>query len=100
MSITIGEHVFDGPYTNAGELDNAPGVFAVIVANGDRGALIDVGQSEDINECVASHPKKTRWREFSNKGTLCYAVLYTPAFSRDERDSIQRDIREQYSRAK
>ncbi|MBU0984486.1 MAG: hypothetical protein KKA42_11485 [candidate division Zixibacteria bacterium] len=97
MSITIADHVFEGPYTSTKELMNDPGVFAVIVANGDKGALIDVGESSNVGECVENHPDKSRWHQFSTEGKLCFAVLYIPASSPSERHTIEQQIRSQYS---
>jgi hypothetical protein len=76
---------------------NDPGIFAVIVASGDRGSLIDLGESENVGECVERHPNKSRWKEFSSEGKLCYVVLYTPVLSQDERRSLEQEIRRQYS---
>ncbi|MDF1543824.1 MAG: hypothetical protein P1R58_01835 [bacterium] len=96
MSITIGKHKFDGPYTITKDIMNDPGIFAVIVANGDRGALIDVGESNNIRECVEIHGSNTRWKKFASTGTLCFAVLYTPSYDQVERNSIEQDIRSLY----
>lgn len=75
---------------------NDPGVFAVIVAKDERGTLIDVGESNNVRECVESHKSKTRWNKFAYTGTLCFAVLYTPGFGQAERASIEQDIRSRY----
>ena len=96
MSITIGDHVFDGPYTTTKDLMNDPGVFAVIVAKDERGTLIDVGESNNIRECVKTHKSSTRWNRFASTGRLCFAVLYTPLFDQAERSSIEQEIRAQY----
>ena len=96
MSMTIGNHVFDGPYTTTEDLMNDPGVFAVIVAKGNIGSLIDVGESNNVGECVENHRSKVRWNKFASAGTLCFAVLYTPGFDQAERSSIEQDIRAQY----
>jgi hypothetical protein len=96
MSITIGEHVFDGPYTTTKDLMNDPGVFAVIVAEGDRGILIDVGESNNVGECIEANKNKARWDTLASNGRLCFAVLYTPSFDQTERSSIEQGIRDQY----
>ena len=100
MSIIIGEHVFDGPFQSTQELANDPGVFAVIVANGDSGTLIDVGESSGICDRVLSHPDRPKWQTFSSAGTICYAVLYTPTLNQIERKTIEKSIRTQYSKGK
>ena len=100
MSITIGDQVFDGPFQSAEELDDDAGVFAVIIANGDRGTLIDVGETESVGTGILNHPDKSRWQAFTSEGTLCYAVLYTPTFSPEERKSIEQNIRNEYSHGK
>lgn len=97
MSITIAEHVFEGPYASTRELMNDPGIFAVIVASGDKGSLIDVGESNNVGECIETHPDKPRWNQFSTEGILCFAVLYTPASSPSERRSLEKKIRGKYS---
>lgn len=96
MSIKIGEHVFDGPFTTTKDLMNDPGVFAVIVAKNDKGTLIDVGESNNVGECIESHKSRARWDKFAATGKLCFAVLYTPSFDQAERSSIEQEIRSQY----
>jgi hypothetical protein len=97
MSITIGKHVFEGPYRSTQDLTNDPGIFAVIAAQGERGSLIDVGESSEIGTCVQSHPNKNRWDQFSSEQRIYYAVLYTPSLDQPERRSIEHEIRKQYS---
>ncbi len=97
MSISIGEQVFEGPFVNAQELKNDPGVFAVIVAKGDKGSLIDIGESNSVGECVACHPDQARWQAFSSEGQICYAVLFTPELDEQERKSIELDIRRKFA---
>ena len=99
MSIKIGDHVFDGPFTITKDLLNDPGVFAVIVAKDKRGALIDVGESNKIRECVESHQNKIGWNKSASSGTLCFAVLYTPQSSQAERISIEQNLRTQFVRS-
>jgi hypothetical protein len=97
MPITIGKHVFDGPYKTTKELTKDPGIFAVVVAKGEIGSLIEIGESNNVVECVENHPDRSRWHRFSSGGVLCYAVLYTPILSQAERHSIEQEIREFYS---
>jgi hypothetical protein len=97
MSITIANHVFEGPYRSTRDLTNDPGIFAVIAAKGDRGSLIDVGESDEIGTCVQSHPNKNRWEQFSPEQIISYAVLYTPSLGQPERRAIEQEIRKQYS---
>jgi hypothetical protein len=96
MSIKIGGHVFDGPFTTTKDLMNDPGVFAVIVAKDDRGTLIDVGESNNVGECIETHKSRTKWSEFASTGKLCFAVLYTPSFDEAERSSIEQEIRSHF----
>lgn len=96
MSIRIGEHVFDGPYITSKDLLSNAGVFAVIVVSEGRGALIDVGESENVRECVENHRNRARWSEVTSAGKLCFATLYTPDFSQAERHSIEQGIRQHF----
>lgn len=96
MSITIGNHVFDGPFAVTKELMNDPGVFAVIVAKNNRGTLIDVGESNNIRESVETNKSSARGNKFASSGNLCFAAMYTPSFDKAERASIEQDIRAQY----
>ncbi|MEA1980697.1 MAG: hypothetical protein U9N54_06965 [candidate division Zixibacteria bacterium] len=98
MSITINEHVFDGPYTTTKDLMDDPGVFAVIIAKEEKGTLIDVGESNNIRKGIESHKNRVKWDRFTSAGTLCFAALYTPDFNQTERASIEQDIRAQYEK--
>lgn len=94
MSIKLGEHVFDGPFTSTKDLNCESGIFGVIIANQESGSLIDLGETDNIRKCIENHMNKPKWNGLTSEGTICYAVLYTPEFNKQERSHIEQEIRD------
>ncbi|TVM35128.1 hypothetical protein [Oceanidesulfovibrio marinus] len=67
---------FEGPYTDMGQLKNAPGVFLVLTAvNGLGWSFIEVGESENIRNAVAQADIR-KWN-LQNRGIIGIAVHYS-----------------------
>lgn len=66
---------FEGPFTDMGQLKNAPGVFLVLTtANGLGWSFIEMGESSNIRNAVAQADIR-RWN-LQNRGTIGIAVHY------------------------
>ena len=95
-TIQIGNYTFEGPYTSAGSLRNASGVYVILCAGQSNYTVTDVGESSDVRTRVENHDRSDCWK--SNCTTqLSVAVLYTPGLSEAERRIIESEIRTQYS---
>lgn len=93
MSIPIGSHNFDGPFTEFGNLLNKSGVYVILGGNdGTNWAVVDVGESGGVWERVVSHEREPCWRGQGHR-TLAAAVHYADEATRMK---IERDLRNEY----
>ena len=95
MSITIGKHQFEGPYTNTSELGNRSGVYAILCVNEGKYSMIDVGESSEVRSRVENHDREDCWHR-NCSGTLAIAAYYTPNQQQSGRMVIEQEIRRQY----
>lgn len=81
VHIHNGHYQFDGPHTSISALAAASGVYVIsTVVNGFH-KVIDVGESHDINNRVASHDRKNTWQQHISD-TLYASALYCDEPSR------------------
>lgn len=96
MSIKIGKYEFDGPYPDTASLQDRSGVYVILDRKeAERYGLLDVGESGDVKTRVETHDRKDCWNR-NKKGTLYYAVYYTPNLQQPGRMQIEQEIRGQY----
>ena len=94
MTAQVGGYTFEGPYTSNAELEDRPGVFAIVCQSaGNTFALIDVGESATVKTSVENHARKDSWRTYCRVGQAV-GVFYTPDLQQPERQAIEREIRE------
>lgn len=97
MSIPIGKYEFEGPYRDTASLEDRSGVYAILdQRENNRYGLLDVGESSNVKTRVETHDRKGCW-ERNKKGTIHYAVHYTPGLRQDGRMAIEQEIRDQYN---
>lgn len=96
MSITIGKYKFEGPYPVTASLQDRSGVYAILDRKeGEHYDLLDVGESANVKTRIENHDRKNCWNR-NKKGTLYYAVYYTPNLQQSGRMEIEQEIRSQY----
>lgn len=95
MTIKIGKHSFDGPYSSTDSLEDRSGVYAILCKREKEYHLLDVGESAEVKERVDTHDRKGCWEENCD-ATLTYAVHYTPNLQQPGRKEIEQEIRDQY----
>lgn len=95
MTITVGNHTFDGPYTNAGSLNDNSGVYAIHCNRDGKYYLIDVGESATVKTRIENHDRADCWKK-NCQGTLTVSVLYTPNKQQAGRMEIEQELRELY----
>ena len=54
---------FDGPYHTPEEIRADSGVYVVTCGQDPGAAVLDVGQSDDVRERIASHDREDCWRK-------------------------------------
>lgn len=97
MSIRIGKYEFEGPYRDTASLEDRSGVYAILdQRENNRYGLLDVGESSNVKTRVETHDRKDCW-ERNKKGTIHYAVHYTPGLQQAGRMAIEQEIRDQYN---
>ncbi|MEM7165138.1 MAG: hypothetical protein AAF581_06710 [Planctomycetota bacterium] len=97
MSIEICNHSFEGPYTDTSDLKEQGGVYVILDKRSNaKWTVIDVGQSSGVKSRVDSHDRKDCWTR-NQRGTLGVAVMYTPGWSEQQREALERKIREAYT---
>ena len=96
MAIGVGNHSFEGPYTNTSALQNRPGVYAIHCYFNNAYYLMDIGESSNVKERVENHDRKDCWNR-NCKGTLTVSVLYTLSSTEEGRRIIEKEIRNQYN---
>ena len=96
MSVLIGNYTFCGVYRSTDDLDNYPGVYAILNEKGGKIYIIDVGESTKVQTSIRDHDRKHCWDENRN-GALAFAVYWTSNRDQQERKAIEQEIRGQYS---
>lgn len=97
--ITIGEYHFEGPVYNKAALKNLPGVYAVLDDRGtNRFILLDIGESEEVRDRIENHNRESCWL-LNRRGRICYAAHYMPGSTRQQRESVEQELRRQLAPA-
>lgn len=77
------------------DLNDSPGVYAIITVKDNNASLVDVGESENLKNRILNHDRVSCWGKYENDG-LAVAVHYTDKAQETERREIERVIRDQY----
>jgi hypothetical protein len=96
MSISIGEHTFDGPFTPTNDLKNSSGVYVVLDHRQEGYYVVDVGESSEVKTRIEGHDRKPCWQKNAT-GNLAVAVHYTPSLQQSGRIEIEQKLRKQYN---
>lgn len=92
--MNISGHIFEGPYDpTRGFTENLSVVYAIL---DDNSTVIDVGQTENINNRFPNHDRSNCWTSHSVGNSHVFILRVT-----GERDrlSIESQIRNQYNPA-
>jgi hypothetical protein len=88
MSIVIGKYEFDGPFNSVAELQEKPGLCAVLHRAGEEYELIHVSEAHNIKERIEiSHSTFA-----TTSGSVLLAACYTPHSRSQERRIMVEDI--------
>lgn len=93
-SIQISGLPFDGPFSSADALRDAPGVYAILDTRSTGTHVIDVGESEAVRTRVANHDRSDCWSRH-RQGRLGVAVRYTSGPAAGRR-ALEQRVREEY----
>ncbi len=90
MSMDIGNHVFEGPFTSAQDINEAPGMFVVFCHAGDDYKALDCGISGDVRMTLQRHARTRDWQN-ACAGSVEFAVLYSD--DDDMLDQVEAELR-------
>ena len=94
-TITIGGRSFEGPFTNAFDLQSQSGVYVILGRNkNDDWYVVDVGESENVYYRVKNHDRQHCWSR-QRYDQLSVAVYYTN--NEYKRLNLEQQIRHQYN---
>lgn len=94
MSIQIGNYQAQGPFGNEASLYARSGVYVILGRShqSDRWKVVDVGESENIQNRVQTHDRAPCWRG-QGHGQLAVAAIYADTRNRM---LIERELRGQF----
>ena len=75
MSVTIGKYTFDGPFRSTDELEDRPGIYAILCQGRGKSLLIDVGESAKVKMTVGNHGREDCWKKKLSWNACCGSVL-------------------------
>lgn len=88
-------YTFEGPYDHKkGFVGTISAVYAIIDNHINGNSLIDVGQSEDLNNRFPNHPRELSW-DTVRVGALSLWILQVQ--TEQDRLTIESQIRTQYN---
>jgi hypothetical protein len=88
MTILIGKYEFDGPYTNADELEEKPGLFAFLRCEQEDYELIHLAESDNVKTQIEISPTVGK----SAAGSTVIIALYTQTTSGRDRKKMVEEI--------
>ncbi len=94
MSILIGALEFEGPFLDFDSLSDEPGIYAVLCEIQGEFELVELGDSEQVRECLIHHPERDSWHD--NCPALAVAVHYTADITTNERHEIRENLEQNF----
>ena len=93
--ISVGRYRFNGPFYGESQLRQTAGVYAILDQRADGLFVIDIGESENIQQRILNHDRAACWAQ-NRRGAICYAVLYLPGRTVADRRSIEKELRHSF----
>lgn len=95
MIMPIAQYPFDGPHRSLKNIEDAPGVFAILCEFVDKYYLLDVDHSDSVRQAIQEHKRRRCWEKY-RRGRIRYAVLYDKVFPDEESYKTVKKIRSRY----
>jgi hypothetical protein len=92
MTVLMGNYEFDGPYKSAVELEEQPGLFAILHCEGDVYELIHLAESDNVRGRIEVSPITVH----SSTESIVIIVLYTQAASSRDRKKMVVEIQSEF----
>lgn len=75
MLIKINNHRFEGLFTDPDDIQNKPGIYAVVLEEDDKLTVIDLARCEKLRDSLLDYEQEDDWKNHSTS-KLRAAVLY------------------------
>jgi hypothetical protein len=85
-------YTFEGAWTDANMLESRSGVYVIWCRSGETWTVLDVGESQNVQNRVLTHDRSTDWERICN-GAIYYSATYTPILQQPGRMQIEQHIR-------
>lgn len=98
MGIMIGAIEFEGPYSDAANLKDEPGLYAILCENKGEMELVELDEAGCLKHCLDADEYTSNilfWQENSHS-RLQAAVHYTPHLSREQRCDMKLRLLEEF----
>ncbi len=93
--MNISGHTFEGSYNHIqGFNGTIPAVYVIIDTYNNQNSVLDVGQTEDLNNRFPNHPRESCWNSHRT-GSISLWILRIQ--NEQDRLSIESQIRDQYN---
>lgn len=96
MSLTIGKHAFEGPFSDTDDLKESSGIYVIVDERDGKYFPIDCGESANVKSRIDNHDRKDCWSN-NSKGSLKVVVKYTHRIQSTGRVLIEQEIRSEFS---
>lgn len=97
--INLGGYNFEGPYPNTINIEDRPGIYAVLC---NHNVVLYIGtsgegmypDSQGLKRRLNKHDRKSDWEGHCKSGRLTYAVMYIE--NQNQRLNIEKDLHIKY----
>lgn len=99
MAVVIGPLEFEGPYSDAGELDDIPGVYALFCEHNGEYEFLELDENKSLKCCLDADEftSNLRFLEETSRGKIVAAVHYTPDLNAEQRQQIKLSLLTEFS---
>lgn len=99
MGVLIGPLEFDGPFSDASDLKDAPGLYALFCENRGEYELVELDEHKSLKNCLDAdeYTSNLRFLEETSPGKIMAAVHYTHGLSAEERQKMKLRILKEFS---
>lgn len=98
MGIVIGPIEFEGPFADARELREEPGIYAILSETKGEMELVELDEASCVRHCLDADEYTSNLRFFqeTSYSNLVAAVHYTPELSREQRRHMKMRLMEEF----
>lgn len=91
MGIVIGPIEFEGPYADAADLREEPGLYAILCRNKGEFELVELDEAHCVRHCLDAdeYTSNIRFFQETSDSNVVAAVHYTPELSKEQRRSMK-----------